>query len=158
VAASSSQVGTGQVDRELSHASVDINIGTGGQPQASAEAGSVIIRLTARCHRQRTGAWQAIAPAVRRFQLQGSGRSPEVVDVFPGGCVTYRPGPDLGRSASLLGQAEHAVIYRTRDDLRQALRVRAGGRLQLDPQDNSEPDRLPRTPALRSWRSMASTQ
>jgi hypothetical protein len=29
---------------ELSHASVDINIGTGGQPRASAEAGSVIIR------------------------------------------------------------------------------------------------------------------
>jgi hypothetical protein len=122
---------------ELSHASVDINIGTGGQPQASAEAGSVTIRLTASCDRQSTGAGQAIAPAVRRFQLQGSGRSPKVVDVFPGGCVTYRPGPDLGPSASLLDQAEHAVIYRTRDDLRQALQLRSGGRLQLDPQEDN---------------------
>ena len=94
------------------------------------------IRLTAGCDRQMTGAGQAIA-AVRRFQLQGSGRSPEVVDVFPGGCVTYRPGPDPGRSASQLDQAEHAVINRTRDDLRQALRLRSGGRLQLDPQANS---------------------
>jgi tRNA A-37 threonylcarbamoyl transferase component Bud32 len=127
------RVRDGESVLELSHASVDINIGTGGQPQASAEAGSVIIRLTAGCDRQRTGAGQVIGPAVRRFQLQGSGRSPEVVDVFPGGCVTYRPGPDLGRSASLLDQAEHAVIYRTRDDLRQALRLRSGGRLQLDP-------------------------
>jgi hypothetical protein len=78
-----------------------------------------------------------MASGVRRFQLQGSGRSPEVVDVFPGGCVTYRPGPDLGRSASLLDQAEHAVTYRTRDDLRQALRLHSGGRLWLDPQGNS---------------------
>jgi hypothetical protein len=83
-----------------------------------------------------TGAGQAIAPTVRRFQLQGSSRTPEVVDVFPGGCVTYRPAPDMGQSASLLNQAEHAVVYRTRDDLRQALRLRSGGRLQLDPQDN----------------------
>ena len=131
------RVRDGESVLELSHASVDINIGTGGQPQAGAETGSVIIRLTAGCDRQMTGAGQAVAPAVRRFQLQGSGRSPEVVDVFPGGCVTYRPGPDLGTSASLLDQAEHAVIYRTRDDLRQALRLRSGGRLQLDPQDNS---------------------
>jgi hypothetical protein len=70
------------------------------------------------------------------FQLQGSGRSPEVVDVFPGGCVTFRPGPDPG-PASLLDQVVHAVVYRTRDDLRQALRLRSSGRLQLDPQDNS---------------------
>jgi hypothetical protein len=131
------RVRDGESVLELSHASVDINIGTGGQPQASAEAGSVVIRLTAGCDRQMTGAGQAMAPEVRRFQLQGSGRSPEVVDVFPGGCVTFRPGPDPGPSASLLDQVEDAVIYRTRDDLRQALRLRSGGRLQLDPQDNS---------------------
>jgi tRNA A-37 threonylcarbamoyl transferase component Bud32 len=119
---------------ELSHASVDINIGTGGQPQAATEAGSVVIRLTAACDLQLTGAGQAIAPGVRRFQTQGPGRVSEVVDVFPGGCVTYRPGPDLGPSAPLLDQAEHAVSYRTRDDLRQALRRHSDGRLQLDPE------------------------
>jgi hypothetical protein len=56
-----------------------------------------------------------------------------VVDVFPGGCVTYQPDPDIGPSAPLLDQAQRAVTYRTRDDLRQALRRRSGGRLQLDP-------------------------
>jgi tRNA A-37 threonylcarbamoyl transferase component Bud32 len=100
------RVRDGESVLELSHASVDIKIGTGGQPQANAEAGSVIIRLTAGCDRQMAGTGQAIAPGVRRFQIQESGRAPEVVDVLPGGCVTYRPGPDLGRSASLLDQAE----------------------------------------------------
>jgi len=55
------------------------------------------------------------------------------VDVFPGGCVSYRPGPDLAPSAPLLDQVEHAVTYRTRDDLAAALRRRSGGRLTLDP-------------------------
>jgi hypothetical protein len=55
------------------------------------------------------------------------------VDVFAGGCVTYQPGPDLGPSAPLLDQAQQAVSYRTRDDLRQALRRHSDGRLQLDP-------------------------
>ena len=122
---------------ELSHASVDINIGTGGQPQATAEAGSVLITLTAGCDRQLTGAGQTVAPGVRRFRLQGPARAPEVVDVFPGGCVTYRPGPDPGPSAPLLEQAEHAVSYRTRDDLSQALIRCSDGRLRLDPQGNS---------------------
>jgi tRNA A-37 threonylcarbamoyl transferase component Bud32 len=131
------RVRDGESVLELSHASVAIKIGTGGQPQASAEAGSVIVRLSAVCDRQMTGAGQAIAPGVRRFQIEGSGGSPEVVDVFPGGCVTYRPGPDLGASASLLDQAQRAITFRTRDDLRDALRRNSGGRLQLDPKGGS---------------------
>jgi tRNA A-37 threonylcarbamoyl transferase component Bud32 len=131
------RVRDGESVLELSHASVAIKIGTGGQPQASAEAGSVIVRLTAVCDRQMTGAGQAIAPAVRRFQIEGSGGSPEVVDVFPGGCVTYRPDPGIGPSASLLDQAQRAITFRTRDDLRDALRRNSGGRLQLDPKGGS---------------------
>jgi hypothetical protein len=57
-----------------------------------------------------------------------------VVDVFPGGCVTYQPEPGIGASAPLLDQAQRAVTFRTRDDVRDALRVRSGGRLQLDPE------------------------
>ena len=53
--------------------------------------------------------------------------------MFPGGCVTYQPEPDLGPSAPLLDQARRAITYRTRDDLRDAVRDRSGGRLQLDP-------------------------
>jgi hypothetical protein len=57
-----------------------------------------------------------------------------VVDVFPGGCVAYRPEAGVGPSAPLLDEARRAVTYRTRDDLREALRRRSDGRLQLDPE------------------------
>jgi len=118
---------------ELSYASVDININAGDRPQASTEAGSVTIRLTATCAVQTAGEGQTIAPGVRRFQVEGPRGTPEVVDVFPGGCVTYRPEPDTGASAALLDQAQRAVTFRSRDDLREALRRRSGGRLDLDP-------------------------
>jgi hypothetical protein len=54
-------------------------------------------------------------------------------DVFPGGCVTYRPDADANASDVLLDQAKRAVTYRSRDDLREALRLRSDGRLRLDP-------------------------
>jgi hypothetical protein len=57
--------------------------------------------------------------------------------VFPGGCVTYQPEVGIGPSAPLLDQAQRAVTYRTRDDLREALRRRSGGRLELDPEAGS---------------------
>jgi hypothetical protein len=53
--------------------------------------------------------------------------------VFPGGCVTYRPEPGIGPTAPRLEEAQRAVTYRTRDDLRDALRRVSDGRLQLDP-------------------------
>jgi hypothetical protein len=40
----------------------------------------------------------------------------------------------MDASARLLDQAERAVVFRTRDELRQALRRRSDGRLELDPQ------------------------
>jgi tRNA A-37 threonylcarbamoyl transferase component Bud32/membrane-associated phospholipid phosphatase len=122
---------------ELSHASVDINIGAGDQPRAAAKAGSVTIRLTATCAVPTTGEGQTIAPGVRRFQTQGPATTPQVVDVFPGGCAAYQPEPGIGPSAPLLDQAQRAVTYRTRDDVRDALRDRSGGRLQLDPEDGT---------------------
>ena len=57
--------------------------------------------------------------------------------MFPGGCVTYQPEVGIGPSAPLLDQAQRAVTYRTRDDLREALRRRSGGRLELDPEGGS---------------------
>jgi hypothetical protein len=81
----------------------------------------VTIRLTATCAAQTT-AGQAVA-----------GHTSEVVDVFPGGCVTYRPEPDGGASPARLDQAKRAMSFRTRDDLREALLRRSGGRLHLDP-------------------------
>ena len=83
-----------------------------------AAAGKVRIRLTATLHADRGG--QTVAPGVRRFPIQGSPTSPQVVDVFPGGCVTYHPEVGIGPSAPLLDQAQRAVTYRTRDALREA--------------------------------------
>jgi hypothetical protein len=75
-----------------------------------------------------------VAPDVRRFHVEEARGTPETIDVFPGGCVTYQP--DANTGAELLDQATRAVTFRTRDDLRQALRRRSNGRLQLDPQDD----------------------
>src|SRR6266516_3781822 len=119
---------------ELSRASVNININAGDRPQASSEAGSVTIRLAAACDVPTAGQGRSVAPGVRRFQVNGSRGTPIVADVFPGGCLTYRPEPGIGPIAPLLDQAERAVTYRTRDDLREALRRRSGGRLELDPE------------------------
>jgi tRNA A-37 threonylcarbamoyl transferase component Bud32 len=120
---------------ELSHASLAIFLGE--QPRAQAAAGSVTIRLTPTCAVPPTGEGQTVAPGVTRFPIQGPAGTPQVVDVFPGGCVTYQPELDIGPSAPLLDQAQRAVTYRTRDDLREALRHRSGGRLELDPEDGS---------------------
>jgi hypothetical protein len=60
-----------------------------------------------------------------------------VIDVFPGGCLTYQPEPGIGASAPLLDQVQRAVAFRTRDELREALRRRSGGRLHLDPEGGS---------------------
>jgi tRNA A-37 threonylcarbamoyl transferase component Bud32/membrane-associated phospholipid phosphatase len=106
----------------------DVNVGT--EPQAL-ERG-VRIRLTAACEIQTSGDGLIVAPGVRRFQVEGVRGTLQVVDVFPGGCVTYQLGASTG--AELLDQAKRAVSFRSRDELRQALRRRSNGRLELDPQ------------------------
>jgi tRNA A-37 threonylcarbamoyl transferase component Bud32 len=121
---------------ELSHASVDLNINAGGQPQANTEAGGVTVRFAASCAVPTSGEGETIAPGVRRFHAEASRGSPEVVDVFPGGCVTYRPEPGVGPSAPRLDQAQRAITFRTRDALSEVLRRRSGGRLHLDPDDS----------------------
>jgi hypothetical protein len=44
-----------------------------------------------------------VTPGVRGFRVEGPGGTPETVDVFPGGCVTYQPG--TGTAAELLDQS-----------------------------------------------------
>ena len=84
-----------------------------------------------------TGDGQVIAPGVRRFRTQGPAGTPQVVDAFPGGCLTYQPDPGIGPSDPLLDQAQHAVSFRTREELRDALQRRSAGRLHLDPEGGS---------------------
>ena len=119
---------------ELSRGSLEININSGGQHQANTEAGSVTVRFTAACAGPTSGEGQTVAPGVRRFQVEGAAGTAEAADVFPGGCVTYRTEPGIGPTVPLLDQAQRAVTYRTRDDLREALRRISDGRLQLDPE------------------------
>jgi len=119
---------------ELSRGSLEININSGGQHQANTEAGSVTVRFTAACAGPTSGEGQTVAPGVRRFQVEGAAGTAEAADVFPGGCVTYRTEPGIGPTVTLLDQAQRAVTYRTRDDLREALRRISDGRLQLDPE------------------------
>ncbi len=126
-------VRNGQSVLELSPANVGVNVHVGGQTQARPETGSVTIRLAATCDVPAAGAGQIVAPGVRRFQADGGGGTPAAADVFAGGCLTYRPQPGVGTAANLLDQAERAVALRTRDQLREALQRRSGGRLELDP-------------------------
>jgi len=128
------RVRNGESVLQFDRASVDINLDIADRPRLVAEGGTVTIQLTATCAVPTAKAEQAVAPGVTRYRTQGAGGTTAVVDVFPGGCVTYRPGPGGGgASAALLDQAQRAVTYQTRDDLREALRHRSDGRLELDP-------------------------
>jgi tRNA A-37 threonylcarbamoyl transferase component Bud32 len=118
---------------ELAQARFAIDLNTGGEPKATAEAGAVTLQFTAACAAPPTGPGETVAPGVRRYRLGGTGASAQVVHVFPGGCVTLRPEPGSGPSATLMRQAEQAVSFQTRDALGEALRRRSDGRLQLDP-------------------------
>ena len=99
----------GASELELSHASLDINIGTGDQPQAAAAAGEVTIRLTASCAVPTSGrggdgrAGRASLPDPRTRQHTRSGRRiPRRLCHLPARprrrCVgpTPRPGPARG--------------------------------------------------------------
>jgi hypothetical protein len=68
------RVRDGESVLELSHGSLDINLNTGGGPQATAEGGAITIRLTATCAVPSSGSAQTIAPDVRRFRRRSHGR------------------------------------------------------------------------------------
>ena len=125
-------VRNGESVLQFDRAGVDIKLNIADGPHVTAEAGSVTIRLTATCAAHTTTAGQTIAPGVTRFHLEGPPGTSEVADVFRGGCVTYRAEAGSA-SARLLDQAQRAVSFQTRDDLRQALQRRSGGRLDLYP-------------------------
>ena len=126
------RVRNGESVLQFDRAGVDIKLNIADGLHVTAEAGSVTIRLTATCAAHTTTAGQTIAPGVTRFHLEGPPSTPEVADVFRGGCVTYRAEAGSA-SARLLDQAQRAVSFQTRDDLRQALQRRSGGRLDLYP-------------------------
>ncbi len=115
-------VRNGESVLQFDRVSVNIRFNITERPQITAEAGSVTIRFTGTC------------PARTTAGRTRAGHASEVAEVVPGGCVTYRPGPDGGASAALLDQAKRAMSFRTRDELRAALLRRSDGRLHLDPE------------------------
>jgi tRNA A-37 threonylcarbamoyl transferase component Bud32 len=126
------RVRNGESVLQFDRAGVDIKLNIADGLHVTAEAGSVTIRLTATCAAHTTTAGQTIAPGVTRFKLEGPPGTSEVADVFRGGCITYRAEAGSA-SARLLDQSQRAVSFRARDDLRQALQHRSGGRLDLYP-------------------------
>jgi hypothetical protein len=54
-------------------------------------------------------------------------------DVFAGGCLTTRIRTPAVNRAEVTGTAAGIVGFTSRDQLRQALEQRSGGRLRLDP-------------------------
>jgi hypothetical protein len=74
-------------------------------------------------------------PEVRRFErvehLAGA-FSATWHDEFPGGCVTYRLHSTTDPTGQFADEARSLLGFTTREKLRQALRQRSGGRLELD--------------------------
>jgi hypothetical protein len=103
-----------------------------------AGAAAVVVRMAAACDRAGAVEKPAPDPGVRRFErvepLAGA-FSATWYDQFPGGCVTYRLHSTTDPTGQFANEAPPLLGFTTREQLRQALRQRSDGRLQLDPQE-----------------------
>jgi tRNA A-37 threonylcarbamoyl transferase component Bud32 len=104
-----------------------------------AGAAAVGVRMAAAC--ETIGAAGAVErpsqePGVRRFERVeplADAFSATWYDRFPGGCVTYRLHSTTDPTGQFANEAPQVLGFTTREQLRQALRQRSGGRLELDP-------------------------
>jgi tRNA A-37 threonylcarbamoyl transferase component Bud32 len=107
-----------------------------GHDRAGAPA--VVMRMAAACDPAGAAETPAPEPGVRRFarveHLAGA-FSATWYDQFPGGCVTYRLHSTTDPTGQFANEAPQVLGFTTREQLRQALAQRSGGRLQMDPQD-----------------------
>jgi tRNA A-37 threonylcarbamoyl transferase component Bud32 len=103
-----------------------------------AGAAAVVMRMAAACDPSGAAKTPAPEPGVRRFarveHLAGA-FSATWYDRFPGGCVTYRLHSTTDPKGQFANEAPQVLGFTTREQLRQALAQRSGGRLQLDPED-----------------------
>jgi hypothetical protein len=101
-----------------------------------AGTGVAVVRLTAACDTAGAQERPGAEPALRRFErLERAGGEYTATwyDRFPGGCVTTRLTASARHSAQLANEASLVLGFTTRQELRQVLETRSGGRLQLDP-------------------------
>jgi tRNA A-37 threonylcarbamoyl transferase component Bud32/membrane-associated phospholipid phosphatase len=101
-----------------------------------AGAAAIVMRMAAACDPAGAPEKPAPEPGVRRFErvehLAGE-YSETWYDRFPGGCVTYRVHSTTDPRGQFANEAPQVLGFTTREQLRQALSQRSGGRLQLDP-------------------------
>ena len=97
---------------------------------------AMVARLTAACDTGRAAEEASGRQGVRRYQLV-EGQAPQVTvvryDVFAGGCLTTRIRTPAVNRAEVTSSAAGILGFTSRDQLRQALEQRSGGRLHLDP-------------------------
>src|SRR5215207_7061772 len=91
---------------------------------------AMVVRLTASC--DRAGA-REVSSEQRGASRWYRARDATRIYVFPGGCVTQRFSAATPSAPRMSDTASSEVGFITREDLRQALSKRSGGRLQLDP-------------------------
>jgi tRNA A-37 threonylcarbamoyl transferase component Bud32 len=99
---------------------------------------AVVVQLTASC--DLTGAAEVTSeqPGARRYlriDRNAPGFSATRAYVFPGGCITERLTVPAASGQQLTSETSSAIGFATREALRQALRQRSDGRLDLDPGD-----------------------
>jgi tRNA A-37 threonylcarbamoyl transferase component Bud32/membrane-associated phospholipid phosphatase len=101
-----------------------------------AGAAAVVVRMAAAaCDPAGAPERPAPEPGVRRFVREEhlAGEFTETwYDQFPGGCVTYRLHSTTDPRGQFANEAPQVLGFTTRQQLRQALSQRSGGRLQLD--------------------------
>jgi tRNA A-37 threonylcarbamoyl transferase component Bud32 len=97
---------------------------------------AVVVQLTASCDLAGAAEVTSEQPGARRY-LRIDRNAPEFsatrAYVFPGGCITERFTAPAASGQQLTGETSSAIGFTTREELRQALRQRSDGRLQLDP-------------------------
>jgi hypothetical protein len=102
-----------------------------------AGAGAMVVRLTGACAAARAEERPGPEPAVRRMERLERSRSQVTAtwyDRFPGGCITTRLTATPRHFAQLANEVSLVVGLTTRQELRQVLQTRSGGRLHLDPE------------------------
>jgi hypothetical protein len=101
-----------------------------------AGAAALVVRLTAACDPAGAEERPAAEPTVQRFERLERDRDESDAtwyDRFPGGCVTTRLTASARHRAQLANEASLVLGFTARQELRQVLERRSGGRLHLDP-------------------------
>jgi hypothetical protein len=97
---------------------------------------AVVVRLTAACDLAGATEVTSEQPGARRYlriDRNAPGFSATRFYVFQGGCVAERFAAPAAGGWQLTSETTSAIGFTTRQELRQALEERSGGRLHLDP-------------------------